>query len=89
MSRETEGDFPIVYGPQNRLGHYCEIERLVSDHVGEIGVVVLEEGYPHTETRGVNREAHGGAGGGRVGTGGYRRPRIGRDWSRGKGCSGR
>ena len=36
----------MVYGPQSCVGHYCEIEDLISDHVGEIGVVVPEEGYP-------------------------------------------
>ena len=78
MSRETEGDFPIVYGPQIGVGHYCEIEGLGSDRVGEIGVVVPEGGYTHTETCVVNRGVHGGGRAGRVGTGGNRGPRIGR-----------
>ena len=55
MSRETEGDFPIIYGPQSGVGHFCESEGLVSDRVGEIGAVVPESGYPHTETCVVNR----------------------------------
>ena len=59
MSRETEGDFPFVYDPQSGVGHYCEIEGLVSDRVGEIGVVVPEGGYPHTETYVVNRGVTG------------------------------
>ena len=51
--------------------------------------MVPEGGYPHTETCVVKRGVHGGAGGGRVGTGGNRGPRIGRGWSRGKGYGGR
>ena len=71
------------------MGHYCEIKDLVSDRVGEIGVVVPEGGYLQIETGVVNRGAHGDVGGGRVGTEGNRGPSIGQGWLRGKGGGSR
>ena len=71
------------------MNHDCEVEYLVLDRTGQILVMESKGGYPYIETGVVDRGTHGGAGGGRVGMGGNRDPRIGRGYSRGNGCGDR
>ena len=46
VSRKTKGGFRLVYDPKGCVGRCREIKNLVSDRVGESGLVVPEGVYP-------------------------------------------
>ena len=78
-----------VYAALNKMNHGKAPLRLAIVSHGEVIVVKSVRGHSYVKVRVVDRGAHGGAGRGRVGTGGPRGPRIGRSWSRGSGSGGR